>query len=433
MNEGLEMSTGRQSWLAQLDKVSVISGALVPTGLAMGNTAFEGLVGLAGLSWLLRSVLAHIWGEPGIRQSFAMLARHSLVMPYFVWYLVIVTSVLCNTPNMDKLSHDLIFVRHLFFVAAAMDISQRVPVFKYFLYGLAGGILVAGLNTLAAHLLGYDLIGNPLSHYINKRQQAPRIAHLAAFSAPFFWGWALAVFNKQPSTRPLLSIERRYILVGLTLIAVTLVLMSDIRTYILGMVSGLTLVFILSGRKSWLKNLVILAGITAIVGFLFIQMDRFQNLTSIYHRFYIWKVSWLMSLDHPILGVSVSAYKEIFQQYGSAEIAASFNLPNPSSPVLDGYHAHNLLLMVLTVTGILGLISFLWLLVNTVRLVFRSGGIRCDIGLASWVAVFLAIGVVGTNIYGGATAALFVFFLSLIGSRENYERFTGIEAEKITD
>lgn len=427
------MSTVRQSWLTRLDKFSAISGALVPTGLVLGNTAFEGLVGLAGLSWLLRSILAYIWGEPGVRQSFAMLARHPLVMPYFVWYLVIVTSVLCNVPNMDKLSHDFIFIRHLFFVAAAMEISQRVPVFKYFLYGLAGGILLAGLNTLAVHLLGYDLIGNSLSHYINKRQQAPRIAHLAAFSAPFFWGWALALEQKQFNPTPLLLIERRSILVSLTLIAVTLALMSDIRTYILGMVAGLVLVFILSGRKDWLKNLILLVGVMTVVGVLFSQMGRFQNLTSIHHRFYIWKVSWLMSLDHPIIGVSVSAYKEIFRQYASIDLATAFNLPTPSAPQWSGYHAHNLLLMVLTVTGITGLITFLWLLVNAIRLAFRSRETKCGLGLASWVAVFLAIGVVGTNIYGGATAALFVFFLGLIGSRDNYDSFPGIGAKKTSD
>lgn len=424
MNQKNEPATKRQAWLAKLDKFSVVTGSLVPIGIVLGNVSFEGFVGLAGLSWLLRAILALAWKEPGVESSFARLKVHPLILPYFVWYVVILISFFCNDPNMEKLGHDLVFVRHLLFVIAAVDISQRLPVCKYYLYGLAGGVLWAGLNTLAVHLIGFDLIGNPLSYYINKVHAAPRIAWLASLAAPFLWGWTIATFHRNSSdTEKHLFIERRETLFGLTLIAVVLILISDIRTFILAMVVGLLLVSVLSGKKALIKNIFILGGIVIVLGVLFFHMGKFQRIESIIHRFYIWKVSWLIIMDHPLIGISVSAYEEIFSQYASAPLAAMFNLPDPSNPVwAEANHAHNLFMMVLTVTGVSGLLAFLWLLINSIRMAFQPSQLGWSLGLASWPATFLLIGMVGTNIYDGTAAALFVFFLALIGARDNAEK-----------
>ncbi|MBE9519765.1 MAG: O-antigen ligase family protein, partial [Proteobacteria bacterium] len=405
-------------------------GSLVPIGVVLGNVSFEGFVGLTGLSWLLRSILAFAWKEPGVGESFDRLKSHPLVLPYFVWYVVILISFFCNAPDMDKLGYNIAFIRHLLFVAAAVDISQRLPVCKYFLYGLAGGVLWAGINTLAVHLAGFDLIGNPISYYNGKRQAAPRIAWLASLSAPFFWGWAVATFHKHASTKKHLFIERRETLVTVTLIAVVLILISDIRTFILAMVIGLFWVSVLSGKKALVKNIFILGGVTVVIGVLFFNLDSFQRIESINHRFYIWKVSWLMSIDHPIIGTSVSAYKEVFSQYASADLAAMFNLSNPSDPIWAWANsAHNLFLMVFTVTGVSGLLAFLWLLINAIRSSWQPNQLGWSLGLASWPATFLAIGMVGTNIYDGTSAALFVFFLGLIGGRDNAEELS-VDSEK---
>ena len=434
MNQENELSTKRQRWLAKLDKFSVITGALVPIGVVLGNVSFEGFVGLSGLSWLLRSILAFAWKEPGVGRSFTRLKSHPLVLPYFIWYIVILISFLCNDPNMDKLGHDLVFVRHLLFVAAAVDISQRLPVCKYFLYGLAGGVLWAGLNTLAVHLVGFDLIGNPLSYYIHKIHAAPRIAWLASLAAPFFWGWTIAILHRPPGTEKYIFIERRETLVALTLIAVVLVLISDMRTFILAMVAGLFLVSVLSGKKALIKNIFILGGIAAVLGVLFFYFGRFQFMTSISHRFYIWKVSWLMIIDNPIIGISVSEYEEIFRQYASADLAAMFNLPDPSSLYwLEANHAHNLFLMLLAATGVSGLLAFLWLFINSIRIALRPRQLGWNLGLASWVATSLLIGMVGTNIYNGMSAALFVFFVGLIGASDNAETFLADSAKTAGD
>ena len=88
-------------------------------------------------------------------------------------------------------AEDLVMVRYLWFGMALLDISQRLPVGRYCLYGLTAAIVLAAINILAAHLLGHDLIGKPLWRYVKKKKEAARIAGMAAYTAPFFLTWAL--------------------------------------------------------------------------------------------------------------------------------------------------------------------------------------------------------------------------------------------------
>jgi len=395
----------QQTWLARLDKFCVVTGALIPTGLVLGNVGFDGVIGLAGLGWLLRLTLSSAWGNPYWRQLVPVLVRHPLVMPWLTWYGIIIISLACNDPVGGKWGYNLVFVRHIIFLSAMLDISRRLPVWKYFLIGLAGGLVWSLINTLSAHLIGYDLIGKPLARYTSHLKEDTRIAHLAAFAAPFYLG------------RVVLSSEltkvRRRVLFMFALFSVGLVFIAMIRTAIIAMVAGLILPFLFHRRL--LRILIPLCLILFIVGgWMFIRNDEIGDLTTLYHRFYMWKLSWQMVLENPLLGVSVTGYKEAFRQFASIELFSQFNLPHPTPTFwAEGYHAHNLFLMVMSVNGILGLAAFSWLLYNAMRLSL-SELTHWRIGLASWPVVFLTIGLVGNNIYDGMILALFVFFLVLI-------------------
>ena len=101
--------------------------------------------------------------------------------------------------------------------------------------------------------------------------------------------------------------------------------------------------------------------------------------------------------------------------FASPDLAASFNLPDPSKLYwTSASHAHNLFLMVLVNSGIVGLAAFSWLLINAVRMALRADQ-DWRYGLVSWPVVFLTIGMIGTNIYNGMSLTLFAFFLVLIG------------------
>lgn len=394
------------AWLARLDRFSAVSGALVPTGLIVGNVGFEGVIALAGLSWLLRILLAVAWKDPDRRYSIAFLGRHPLVLPWIVWYAVIIISLACNEPTGGKWGYNLAFARHLVFLAAMLDISRRLPVGRYFLFGLAGGLAWAAANALSAHLLGHDFIGRPLARYTGRLKEGSRIAHLAAFAAPFYCCRVLLT--------PKLTTELKRRLILLTLLSICLVFITKSRTTILAMALGLVIPFLL--RKRLLRFLVPFCLVLLIVGGWMISQDgRMLDSASMYHRFYIWKVSWLMWLEHPFFGVSASGFKEAFPLFASPDLAASFNLPDPTNFKWTwASHAHNLFLMVLVKSGIVGLAAFSWLLINAVRMALRAGQ-DWRFGLVSWPVVFLTIGMIGTNIYDGMSLTLFAFFLVLIG------------------
>jgi len=395
----------REAILTRLDKFCMISGALLPTGIVLGNVGFEGVIGLAGMGWLLRLILSAAWGFSDHTRSIKVIVRHPLIMPWLAWYGVIIISFAVNDPFGRQWAYNLAFARHIIFLSAMLDISRRLPVWKFFLAGLAFSLIWALINTLSAHIFGQDLIGNSLSRYTSHLKEDGRIAHLAAYSAPFY-------FNRRVLSTGL-SKAQKWMLVLFFCISTGLVFIAEIRTYMIAMIAGLMLPLLMK-KRLW-RILVPLGIFFLITGtWLIVHNNEIRGLTTLSHRFYMWQISWQMFRDKPILGVSTAGYKQAFSKYASTDLAAKFNLPDPSRKYwTEGYHAHNLLFMVMAVNGILGLMTFSWLLYHAIRLsISRSACWR--VGLYSWPIVFLTIGFVGNNIYDGTILAIFVFNLVLI-------------------
>jgi len=394
---------------SKFEEFSLLCAALLPTAAVVGSAVFEPLIALVGLSWLAGRLVAPLGG----RLTWQEIGRHPLILPYVVWYIVIMLSFFYNNSQMDKLAYNLVFGRYIFFLAALLDISRRRPVLPYLLYGLAGGVLWAAVNSAMVHILGFDILGHPLGNYTEKRHEAPRIAQLAAFSAPFFGAWALEILGRR-GTEKKGFLQRLPWLLALWAMASVLVFISDIRTYILAAVVGSALVVLFYGGRVRLKLLfavVLLVSLAVVAG----QHGWLQRLDTVNHRFYIWDISWRMFVEHPIWGVSTSSYQGLFPHYASGALASSYHLPEPYAPSwLIASHAHNLLLMILAVNGLLGGMAFIWLFTNAMRCLGRSAGHVLHLALLSWPGVFLTIGLLGTNIFDGATGVLFVFFLMII-------------------
>ena len=119
--------------MAKLDIFTLVCCSLIPTGVVLGSAVFEVLLVLAGVSWLLRSLFAYFSDYKKGKSSFLNLFYHPLILPYFLWYLVIVGSFFLNNSNMENLAYNLVFARHLIFIAAIFDISKRLPAYKYLL------------------------------------------------------------------------------------------------------------------------------------------------------------------------------------------------------------------------------------------------------------------------------------------------------------
>jgi len=399
----------RQLWSRRLDHALVITGALAPVGLVIGNIGFEFIVALVIVVWLIRLAL-----RPA--NSFGFLSRHRLVVPWVAWFLTIVASVGVNGPGSKGFIHDIAFMRYLFFTMALLDTSRRVAVSRYLVYGLMAGIIWAAANTLCAHVCGWDLIGKPVVRYVAKLKEAARIAAMAAYAAPLFLAWG---FMDQGLGR-----KKQLAVIGIGLTAFILLLMIQIRTDLLASAAG---IFVISAcfvfkRISFMAaafSAIILAGVIV----LFFLSGDMLDLTSFYDRIYYWKVSWALWLDHPVFGVGVSSFQDAYKLKAASGTVSAYIAPDGHVfKEAAAYSAHSLILMLLASTGILGFGAFVWLFVNACQCILSDqSGFR--IGLLTWPVVLAVLGITGCNIYHSWYQALFAFFIVLIGANiENGNR-----------
>lgn len=398
-----DVDASRHIWAARLDKTCAISAALIPVGLVIGNLGFEAMIGIAGIGWLLRCLLTGEWPR-------RPLVQHPLVIPWLCWYGAMVLSVLINGPGSKGWAHDMVFIRYLLFGVAMLDVSRRLPVSRYFLLGLGAGVLWAAVNTLSAYGIGYDLLGKPLIRYTGKLKEASRISGMTAYVVPFFLAWSILGTH--------VSRKTRYAILGLGSIALIQLLQTHVRTAIIAAVAGIffSIVVYVRRRISTAAAVSLIVGLTLIVG-VFFHYGRMWRFESFYDRIYYWKVAWVMWQENPLTGVGISSFQDAYKAMAESGKVSGYEAPDRIVYELaEQTHAHNLLFMIMSCTGLLGLGAFAWLFITALRLIFHAAeGYR--IGLVSWPVVLLTIGLTGFNIYHSWYQALLAFFLVLIGCR----------------
>jgi O-antigen ligase len=390
-------------WSERLDKLAAFIAALMPISIVLGNVGFELVLVLVSLIWIIRSF-------DNRENPLPYVLKHPIGMPCLCWFVSILISRLLNFSSTHLLIHDVVFLRNTLFVFALLDIARRQPLARYLAYGLFAAVVWAALNTLSAHILGYDFIGNPLEQYTSKLNEAGRIAGLMVYTATFCFSWGL--LDKEMTRR------MRIVVLILGVIGVILILKGQSRTGLIAAACG-TLVAIAYG--SWRRRSImalISLGILVLLGFAFLfQSGEMGSLASFYDRVYYWKVCWALWLENPIFGVGISSFKEAYRQVAATGVVEPFVAPDGQVfHLAQVSHAHNLVLQLLTCTGLLGLAVFAWLFVNACRLIVKNHqGLR--LGLIPWPAAFLVVGLTGWNIFDPYYTSLFVYFLGLIGGR----------------
>lgn len=394
---------------SRLDKFCALAGAFFPTALIMGNTAFEAAITLVGLIWIIRCIVTRY-------NPLQELRKHPLFLPWLAWYACIVVSLLYNGPGHKGWAHDIIIIRFPLFAFALIDISKRLPVAGYLVFGLAAGILWTAINTLSAYSIGFDFLGKPLATYQSKLNMTGRIAGLAAYAFPFFAGCSLLNNKSLP--------RERFLFAAIGIIALVFVFLCNIRTTVVASLGGLVVGLVYYVKKRFSFRF---AGLfVGVLFFVFLigliitkpwEDDRLYFL-SLYDRFFIWKVVWGIWLDHPLLGVGISAFQD---SYKAVAPYMTINIKVPEGILFDwareATHSHNLFLMLLSCTGFLGLLAFCWLFANAVRQIIKNETFY-HAGLISWPIVFFIIGLIGYNIYHSWYQALFAYFMVLIGSEQ---------------
>jgi O-antigen ligase len=395
------MRQNRHQWASSLDKFCMLTGALLPIGIIIGNVAFEAVIALVDIAWIIRWVL--VKDNPFQKK----IIFHPLILPWILWFGAIIVSLLINGQGIVGWAHDAVYIRYLFFVAALIDVSERLPVHKYLIIGLGAGAAWAAINILSAYTLGYDLFGRPMLRYVSKLKESARIAGLFAYIAPFFLGWA--VLDRT------MTAKQRMLAVSVGILALALVFQTQIRTALLasavGIAAFIAYLIYTKSRVAMITLTLVCAG-GAILALP--RIESFTDLGSTYARIYIWKVALQMWQDNPLFGVGVASFEAVYKSIAASGLVAPYTAPDGAIVSLpEALHAHNLFLMLLACNGVVGLCMFLWLFANAVRLIFR----RLDgwrFGLIAWPCVMIVIGLTGWNIYHGWYQAVFAYFIVLV-------------------
>lgn len=394
---------GGKNWAARFDTIGAAFGALLPIGLVLGSTGFESAIGVGILCWLVRSLITG-------KESFRWIVSHPFFLPLAIWYASILLSLVCNGPGSKGWGHDVAILRIPLFVSAMLDISQRKPVVKWMVWGLAGAVGFAAINLAAAYLLPHDLIGNTLADYSSKLRVAGRISAVNAYAAPFFLWWGISDET--------LGKKVRGLILAVATVAFAHLIQLQVRTSILGAVCGIVFLICWRYRKHirlW-AALCTIAGLLAGAALILASSYKTLNLYSMYDRFYYWKVSIAMWKSHPWVGVGISAWMDAYHELAKSGVIPAFTAPDGTVwQTGEVYHAHNLPLMLLSATGIPGALAFAWLYIRAAKCVLSlQTGFRA--GMVAWPVVILAIGLTGFNIYSSSYLGLFALLLVLMGS-----------------
>ncbi len=120
-------------------------------------------------------------------------------------------------------------------------------------------------------------------------------------------------------------------------------------------------------------------------------------------RFKVWQIAIDMFKDSPILGKGIGLFMSFFRDY--------------SEHLLIQY-AHNCYLQILAETGLLGLLSFLWFLIEVIRGAYKKIKEKQDFLLIGIFAAFIAFSVhmfFDTQLYSLQLAMLFWLLVSFLG------------------
>jgi O-antigen ligase len=377
--------------------------SLLPMSLVLGNVAFEVVIGLTGLLWLVQSVFIR-------HESLLRIRRHLIFWPLVIWMTGIMLSRVANPFSTIEFFHDLVFLRFVLFVLAIVDISVRLPIDRYLLGGAVAGIIWAAFNTLCAHVLGFDSIGAPVRFYTDKLLTAERIAVFCAYMFPFFVVRLTSCRDKERAEKIFLCV--------LTVLCLGLLVLMKIRTAWLAAAIGILggAVIALCGRVRWLMAgsiaMAVIAG-----GSLVYYTGYQRGLDTVYDRYWIWQRSLTLWLEHPLLGVGVSGFAKAFHHLVADTDLKPYIAPNGQAYKFDNAtNAHNLVLTLLSCTGLWGLGSFFWLVIAATRQWLKDDfSRRISLGVIPFVLV--GIGLTGYSIYDSFYASIVMYFLAWMASR----------------
>jgi len=385
----------------KFDKFIALSAAAIPTGVAVGNAGFEAAIVLTSILWIVRVIKFKDLDYRG-------LLRHPIIMSTIAVYISILLSAVINGGGSKGFLHDIVMIRHLLCIIALIDVSTRFPVWKYLYYGLIVCLIYVITNMILINLIGYDVLGEPLSRYTSKHKEGNRYPTLLTFLTIFFISWG--ILDEK------LNNVKKTVIITAGLIGFFFFCFFHIRTVILAFLSGIFFIFLyLILRKKSIKLTLFFLFILLASSTIFILATDMFYFSTFYRRIHIWKVSFQIWLENPIFGCGISSFMDAYDIILKAETVSPFIAPNGKSyvSISTAYHAHNNLLQILSCTGIVGFGASLWLVFNLLYTTFKniSGHF---FGYISWPMVYFIISFAGFSVYSSWYMALTTFIIASI-------------------
>jgi len=183
----------------------------------------------------------------------------------------------------------------------------------------------------------------------------------------------------------------------------------------LAVLGGLIILGFLTLNNIWKKRMIFGALVIFII-FLalasptkkFQDLFEFQERSSGHARLEIWQTSLLIFKEHPILGVGLNNFENVYRE----------TIPRVAFPPLEWLVAqpHNLYLALLTQIGLLGFLAFLWIIIKFFKSVFQQSNqilTTYYLLLASMSAILLH-GLIDTPYFKNDLSVIFWLIIALL-------------------
>jgi len=156
--------------------------------------------------------------------------------------------------------------------------------------------------------------------------------------------------------RILFIVKFRFLLGILLLFSSMTLFFTYSRGGVLGVIGAILFLLFINRQNRYIRYIFIILIPCLLIGVIFLIvyksgfMTHWVRLEGSFQRLYILEYSWQMFLDHPILGVGLGTYPQVYFDYKQ----------NPTWHL----HSHNIFMQHASEVGIIGWISFIWLLIS---------------------------------------------------------------------
>ncbi|MHB2153938.1 O-antigen ligase family protein [Calditrichota bacterium GD2] len=284
-------------------------------------------------------------------------------------------------------------------------------------------LVVAFIESLIGLLQNYGFNFTGLAHFykIVGTYTTPTL-FVACITHALPVGFALYCLNKNENIKNIVLFT-----IGLVLLAV---LLSGIRAAWLAAFVGIGLFFLLKNLhivKQWLsqkriKIITLMAGLTLVA--ILVMALYYIRPASADARLLIWRISFNMIKDHPIIGIGLGNFAVKYMNYQEEFFKNPANIDIWANVAGNVNHAHNEFLQILVETGIIGLLLFLAFLLFTYQKTFhliRSNKLNNEdrliiIGSISAISSILVLSFFGFFLYFPYLTIFFIAYLAIIGS-----------------